>query len=175
MAVNIDITNEWPTALPLPFYEFAGDAGAATLHGSPNRAKIKRRSRQERVHVNLNVKWVFQRAEMKAFLAFWEDTLGNGTASFKMELRYPKGSDLDTWIVKFITELDVVTPDHGTWEVAASIQLVQSATVEDKATIVDYGFYVQSEETGGGSVLFCVVGEESDSADPQAFNVQRED
>lgn len=175
MAVNVDITNEWPSTLPLPFFEFGGDAGVNTLHGPARRAKIKRRQRQERVHVNLNVKWTFERAEMKEFLAFWEDTLGNGTASFKIELRYPKGSDLDTWIVKFITELDVVTADHGIWEVAASIQIVQSATVEDKAAIVDYGFYVQSEETGGGTVLFCVVGEESDSADPQAFNVQRED
>jgi hypothetical protein len=175
MAVNIDITNEWPSSLPLPFFEFAGDAGAATLHGPASRAKIKRRSRQERVHVNLSVKWTFARAEMKTFLAFWEDTLGNGTASFKIELRYPKGSALDTYIVKFITELDVVTADQGIWDVAASIQIVQSATVEDKSPIVDYGFYVQSETTGGDPELFCVVGEESASADPEAFFVQRED
>ncbi len=175
MAVNIAITNEWPSSLPLPYFEFAGDGGVATLHSSAELAKIKRRSRQTRVHINLNVKWVFERAQMKTFLAFWEDTLGNGAGSFKMELRYPKGTALDTWIVKFITELDVVNSDHKFWDVAASIQLVQLATVEDKAALVDFGFYVQSETTGEDPVLFCVVGEQSDSADPHAFNVQRED
>lgn len=87
----------------------------------------------EKAYVSLSVMWTLLPAELDAFKVFFHDTLGQGTASFRIELRYPRNSDLDDWIVRFDGtgyEMDYL---DGAWSVRSGLVLLSSAYVDDPA------------------------------------------
>lgn len=137
MSRSINIANVWPESLPLPFIDFSGGADVATLFSPGDAAVIKRRSRQTQTFATIGLVWKFNAEEFVAFREFWEADLGCGTASFAIELRYPKISELNTWIVKLVSELSIDDTEHVILEVTARVQLLSLATVPDKATAME--------------------------------------
>lgn len=121
MTLPLDIT--WPAALPLPFLDYSGQAVNGTLVGTARNIVIERRSRFERSYREVGVEWRFDPEQYEAFKAFFYTTLGNGTAQFKIELRFPLNSDLTEWAARIAGGFDSVY-DEGVWRVAASMDLV---------------------------------------------------
>lgn len=134
---TINITHSWPATLPLPYIDYSGGADVATLFSPGDAAIIKRRSRQTQTYATVSVRWKFEPDEWLEFLDFWEDNLGCGSAAFAIELRYPKISALDTWLVKMITGLEVETIDNAIFEVSTTLQLISLATVDAKAVAME--------------------------------------
>ena len=174
MSVNIDITNSWPATLPLPFIDFSGGADVTTLLSPGNNAFIKRRSRQTQTFATVAIKWKFNQTEWLIFLNFWENTIGVGAAAFTMDLRYPKISALDNWLVKIVSELSVDNTEHTIWEVSAKIQIISLSVVADKATELPKCFLVQSEASSAAAPVEFWVQNETPGGDPVKFVVQPE-
>jgi len=136
MSRAVNVTNEWPATLPLPYIDFSGGADVATLFSPDDAAVIKRRSRQTQTFATIGIVWKFTPEQFTEFKEFWEDNLGVGAAVFAIELRYPKISELNTWLVKMVSELSIEDTDHEIYEVTARVQVLSLATVDDKAPIV---------------------------------------
>jgi len=97
----LQVDNTWPTSLPLPKIEFSGNPRNATITSPTESAAISRRSRFDRSYSTLSVTWCFTGDQIQIFDAFFSDDLGNGTAQFKIELRFPETSSLTEWSVRF--------------------------------------------------------------------------
>ena len=118
-------TIDWPTSLPLPFVEYAGEPRNATLVSQQLRGgDEERRSRFTSSFVQVQAIWVFNETQLTAFRTFFTTTLYNGAHAFKIELRYPKNSALDEWAVRFLGD---VTFDNDTnmWQVSAALDLIR--------------------------------------------------
>ncbi len=131
MEIQVDI--EWPSSVPLPFFEFSGEPRNATAFTTENSTVIDQRNRFEKSYVGLNVDWVLTPGQFDAFKAFFQDDLGNGTASFKMELRYPLNSNLTWWQVRFIEDYEAFCLERF-YRVRCSIDLVQKLDPIEEAT-----------------------------------------
>lgn len=173
MSVPIGFSNTWPSTLPLPFIDYQGVAEVATLVSPQKSARIQRRSRQSTVYATINVTWNFTKSQYSAFLSYWEETLGGGSAKFALELRYPKISDLDTWMVQFLGNLQVDSIENTVWKVSATLQVLHITTVADAAAIIPNFLYVLDPSSSGAPFLqFLVQDPLSSGADPVAFIVQ---
>lgn len=120
MNLQVDIT--YPD-LPLPRLDYSGSPRNATLTNKPEDLAINRRSRFQRSYSMLSVEWVLTDAQFAALKAFVAEDLGNGTAGFKMELRYPKNSELKWWEVR----LDggyMAAHEDGMWQVQGVLELM---------------------------------------------------
>lgn len=135
MSVAIGITHSWPVTLPLPFIDHTGASRVPTLVSPESSAKIRRRKRWNQAYATANVTFKFSSAQWVTFIAFWDTTLGSGTAKFSVELRYPKISQLDTHIVRFLGSLEVSDRDD-IYEVSATLGITTLAVVDDKATVL---------------------------------------
>ncbi len=136
MSVKITTTNVWPATLPLPALEYSGGAAVATIVSVGSAAKIRRRSRWATSYAALTVRWLFTAAQLTEFLTFWSDTLGNGAARFEIELRFPKNTALDEWIVGFISDIEINALDDNMNEVNTNLQLISKTTLPDAAALI---------------------------------------
>lgn len=133
--MDLTVTNVWPVLLPLPALEYTGAPSVTNLHSDPLFAKLARRRRFRPAYQVLQLKWVFGPAEYLEFTEFYITDLYNGTASFAIELLYPKNSNLTNWQVRFLGRYDASYND-GKWQVNAAVCLLQPITiVEPRDTI----------------------------------------
>jgi len=157
---NITTTNVWPATLPLPAIDYTGGANPPTLVSGRRAAHFKRRRRWVQTYSTLTVRWKLTREEYTEFKAYWQDTLGHGSANVEIELKYPKQSALDEWVVKFLSDLSVTTEDNSVINVSATIQLLNLKALADKAAALETLLFVQ----GAGS----------SAAAPEQFLVQKD-
>jgi len=155
---NLTTTNVWPSTLPLPAVDYTGGARPPTIVSTSSAADFKRRRRWTQTYAELTVRWKFTRAEYTAFRTFWETTLNLGASSFEIELRYPKATALDEWVVKFLSDLSIVTEDNSIIEVSATIQTLNLKALADKAAALE--------------TFFLVSGVSSSAAPAEEFLVQ---
>lgn len=120
MVVTLD--NEWPASLPLPLIDYSGVPKNQTLVTPEITHHIARRSRFTRSYCILSVGWTFNDDQLATFNDFLT-SLGNGTAQFKIELRFPKNTGLTEWAVR-IEDGYQVTYDDGIWKVTSNLELV---------------------------------------------------
>lgn len=113
----------WPETLPLPYIDFRGNPHYSTLVSPPKLMAAIRRSRHERSYNTLTVTWVLTGSQYAAFKAFHKTDLGNGAAHFKLELKYPKDTELTAWEVSFSGGF-AATYNDGLWQVEAVLHLV---------------------------------------------------
>ena len=174
MSVSIGITNNWPSELPLPFIDYSGSAEVATIISPDTFGAIQKRSRRKQTYATISVIWKFSPSQFSTFLSFWESTLGGGTAKFSTELRYPKITDLDTWIVRFVGDISVENIEDTIYQVGADLQVIRLATVADAAALVISGFFLVQDESSDGMPLqtFYVQDDASSAAIARAFIVQ---
>lgn len=124
----IPVQEIWPDTVPLPYCDYSGAPRLATITSSPETPVIQRRSRLTKSYGTLAVKWVLSISQMNQFKSFFDNNLGAGTASFIIELRFPKNSDLSLWIVKFMMGYTCEYKE-GIWEVTSDLDMVQLAVV----------------------------------------------
>lgn len=119
----LTVTNEWPATLPLPSVDYNGAPYNSTLVSPIENAAIERRSRFTRSYCGVSVQWVFTDEEYQDFRAFVKGDLGNGAAVFKIELRFPKNTELTAWAVRFSAGFEADF-DEGYWTVQATLETV---------------------------------------------------
>lgn len=121
--MTLTINNEWPDTLPLPLIEYSGTPRHATINSPEDTPSIDRRSRFTRSYNTLEVSWCFTHEQFELFQSFVRYDLGNGTAQFKIELKFPKNSALTEWAVRFEGSYEAEEVD-GLWKVNAALELV---------------------------------------------------
>lgn len=121
----IPIEESWPESdIPLPFVDFNGIFRNATIATSDDQiVLIEKRSRLKTSYDQIYVNWVLTRSQYAAFQHFFLDDLGNGVAKFTIPLRYPKNTELRTWIVRFVAGYQPNEQD-GVWTVFANLDLI---------------------------------------------------
>lgn len=119
------------TTLPLPFLEYSGEPRNAKIESKANVQKIIRRSRFTKSYPMANLTWIFTQVQYYAFLAFYDAGLGLGTASFRINLRYPLNTDLTEWVVRFVGEGMTARQLVGAWQVTASVELLGRFIISD--------------------------------------------
>lgn len=122
--MNRAIDIAWPSTLPLPSIDYTGQPIYPLLI-SPIQGTIhiERRSRFTTSYTDLSVTWMLSETEHDAFETFFSTTLGNGTAQFQIELKFPTQSALVQWAVRFLGEFTATHLD-GFWQVQAAMRLV---------------------------------------------------
>jgi len=132
MITTVDIA--WPeSTVPLPTYEVSGKPRNASIASEASSPRIDRRSRFTTSCEQLQVNWVLNAAQFTAFEEFFLDTLGNGVSCFSMDLRYPKTSELSSWLVRFEGGYQTTKLD-GPSQVEATLVLVQLLEIADAAS-----------------------------------------
>lgn len=123
-----EIELSWPADIPLPSIAYSGNPINGSIF-SPNgfQASI-RRSRFVHSYHTLRVAWMLKQSQYDDLRTFYEDDLGSGTAQFKMELRFPKNSDLDNWVVLFLGPL-LAVHEEGFWNVKSVLGLASLVEV----------------------------------------------
>lgn len=121
MILQMDI--EWPASLPLPFIDYSGNPRNATITTPSENPSIVHRQRFTRSYSDLSVVWHFDDDQLAIFTNFVSETLGNGTAQFKMELKYPLNSALTEWAVRLGGGYES-TYEDGVWKVMAGLELM---------------------------------------------------
>jgi len=125
---EIPIAYSWPSTLPLPADSFEGTPRAAIASSSIEYGHPEYRNRFSQTYVLLEVTWMFTDGQLSTFENFYQDSLGNGTALFSIELRYPFGTELTTWVVRFSGDYQIDRKD-GMWAVSGSIDLISQLTL----------------------------------------------
>lgn len=170
MSVTLDTVNSWPATLPLPFVNAQGAARVPTLVSPLTSGRVVRRRRWVTSYAVVTVLWKLTRLEYAEFLTFWGTTLGNGSARFALELRYPKNSELTEWVVQPTGNINVESDEDEYLLVQVPLQLVSLNVVADKAGALENNFLV-----GGGSsgaiepFLVQIPGSDTGT---ETFNVQ---
>lgn len=150
---------EWPSALPLPHLEYSGAPRVPTISSSLDQGAIIRRSRFSKTYSQIRVRWVLTSASSyEAFSSFFADDLGNGISAFAIDLRYPRNSSLEEWMVRFLAGYEMDYED-GAWIIHAELDLIRKTTLSALAALEDWS-------------PFQVVSEESSGADPEDFLVE---
>jgi hypothetical protein len=146
---------EWPEqVLSLPYIDFEGKERNSTLISDPEWASLDWRSRWNKSYATLSVHWVFTDwATYETFLWFWREVLGMGTSCFSIALAYPKLSELTTWMVRFVSDLEMEV-EPGSWTVHASLDLLSPVEIEEGSPVIGYtAFQVLEDEETGASYL----------------------
>lgn len=170
---TVTVTNSWPVTLPLPHVNFQGTSDVATLHSPIQSGRHKTRQRFTMPYASARLTWNFTKTEYEAFVTYHEDTLGNGKAGFKIELRYPNNNSLTEWIVRFLGDIDVEIIDRDAiFKTSVQAQLIRTLDLPDKsATVLNFfyvagtdsdglpaeQFYVVDDDTAGGTEAFTVL------------------
>jgi hypothetical protein len=118
----------WPTTLPLPFIDYTGTVRMATLSSSLQQGRIDRRQRFTVSIPTLQVQWILSAAELVAFQTFFNTTLHGGTALFEMELKYPRNTELNSWVVRFLQGYQARRVDSF-WIISVPLELLRSSTI----------------------------------------------
>ena len=131
MTITVDIS--WPGTIPLPFVDYSGSPRNATITSPLESPRIYYRSRFATSYATIDATWVLTATEYTAFQTFFADTLGNGTACFSLELKYPQNSVLTSWMVRFAGAYEAVQGD-GPISVSAQLDLVRNLVIPDAAS-----------------------------------------
>lgn len=157
--VGENVFIEYPSTLPLPYFEASGQTSHALLASPESSSKIARRLRFKGLSDLLSVRWVLNPSQYYNFKNFFKQDLRLGAGQFTIELRYPKTTELTTWVVQFIGGLEFVFLE-GMWEASAQMYLVRKLDLPDLAAVLGTApFYVESEESGGEPQPFMVEGD----------------
>jgi hypothetical protein len=152
---TLGIITKWPesviadtdvTPLPLPYFEFAGQPRDGKLEDKATVQKILRRNRFTKAYPMLSLKWVFTQVEYYAFKEFYATDLGLGTASFRINLRWPFNNSLTEWVMRFMGEGFNARQMDGAWEVTADAELLQPFIMDDPAALEDWQAYISSDD-----------------------------
>lgn len=127
------ITIEWPDTLPLPVLEAQVAPRNGTLVSPLGVSLSDRRSRFQKSYATMALSWRFNHTQLPLFREFWETTLGNGTAQFTIDLRFPLTSTLTNWVVAFVEDGYDVDNLEGAWEVKAVLDLCYESELSDQA------------------------------------------
>ena len=154
MNVTVDIS--WPSTLPLPYIDYNGTPRNSTTVGPIEDGNhVQRRSRSRKAYFSITMQWVLKPSELEAFQTFFDTTLGNGTAAFSIELRFPKNSELTEWMVRFDGDGYQTQYQDGLWQVSADLDLITPIVLEDEAAVIGYApFLVEAEESGVDPEVF---------------------
>lgn len=147
----------WPSDIPLPYIDYGGIPRNTTRTSHLQFGATQRRSRYSRSYHTLSVRWVLTHAQRQSFKEFFDDTIHNGAASFKIELKFPKLSTLKEWLVKFTSD-PVLLYDDGHWIIDAELDLLHEIALTDLVPLTGYNqFYVEPEESSGDAEPFFTV------------------
>lgn len=119
------------TPLPLPFIDYAGEPRNATVQSKATAPKILRRSRMFWTYQVIKATWFLTSVQYSAFQSLYENDLGCGTAQFRMNLRYPKNTELTEWVCRFAGEGYGASYLDGVWQVASSLELIGPYLLSD--------------------------------------------
>lgn len=122
--MTLTLNHSWPDTLPLPLLDFSASLRTGTLVDPADQAFISRRSRFNRFYRSMSAGWVLNIQEFDAFKTFFNDEIGNGAALFRIELRYPKNSELTQWAVRFGEDGYEAQQLDGNWSISANLDLV---------------------------------------------------
>lgn len=151
----LGITTKWPesfvadtdaTPLPLPFLEFSGQPRDGKLESKTTVQRILRRNRFTKSYPMMNLTWIFTQVQYHAFVEFYETDLGLGTASFRMNLRFPFNNSLTEWVVRFMGEGFSARQLDGAWQVTADAELLTPFIMDDPAALEDWQAYISSDD-----------------------------
>ncbi len=121
--MTLTVNNEWPSTVPLPAVEFQGAPKIPSAASPESSFYISRRKRFENTYHPLSVNWTLDPTQLEEFESFFLDDLGNGTSQFKIELKYPKTTELKFWIVRFIGGYRKTCLDRM-WRIEAVLEIV---------------------------------------------------
>ncbi|QDP54893.1 MAG: hypothetical protein Unbinned3891contig1000_91 [Prokaryotic dsDNA virus sp.] len=145
-AITVDI--ELPSTIPLPFLDYNGSFRDGTLRSSDKFGAVHRRSRFVKNYREIQLQWRLGVAQWDAFEYFYRTTLGNGSASFKIELRYPKNSELTEWVLKLMGSISSQYVD-GIRFVSATGYLMEKVSQADAAALAGWCPYHVLDDEGG--------------------------
>lgn len=132
MSETFQITESWPSTIPLPYVDYSGSPRNATLVSSLESGNILRRKRFQKSYTGVAVVWILADTEYALFKTFFESTIDVGAALFKMDLRFPQNSALQEWAVRFVEGYDAAHID-GNWRISANLDLINLTTLPDGA------------------------------------------
>lgn len=121
--ILLDLQAKWPVAIPLPFLDYAGRPRYSTISSPIANGFISRRSRFTKGNLSISVSWILTMEEYDIFRDFYRDALGNGTAIFELELKYPKHSTLTAHAVRFRGGY-TATPNDCIWNITTELDVV---------------------------------------------------
>lgn len=128
--MNREADETFPETIPLPYYEYAGQVRNSTIVAPDERIASSRRSRTTPNFATLQVRWILSIAQYAAFRAFVEKNLGNATALFNIQLRYPSNLYLDGWIVRFTGGKYLAAFVENKWNLEATLDLVRQVVMD---------------------------------------------
>jgi hypothetical protein len=115
---------EWPSDLPVPLESFSGEPLYGNSYTDVKSEALYRVNRFKKVYYRLSVSWIFTDEQFSTFQNFFDNDLFNGTSVFKIELRFPKNSELKSWAVRFLGGYEAELQDKGIWKVRADLLLL---------------------------------------------------
>lgn len=130
--MNITVTNNWPSGLPLPYVDVSGAPQHPILASTLASAHPTRRLRFSGTPVAISARWVLSVGEMEDFLDFYQTDLRNGISTFSIELRYPKQTELSSWVARFGSAI-TTTWEDGRWDVSTTLILERLLAINDVA------------------------------------------
>lgn len=133
--ISIVLDNVWPATIPLPYFEYSGRPRYSTISSPIENGFVARRSRFTRPCLAVAVSWVLLPAEIDALRVFFSETLGNGTALFSIEMRYPLNSELTEWTARFRGGFQA-TAMEGVWNVTSELELINPLLLGELAPAV---------------------------------------
>lgn len=134
--MDVPVTISWPPQFPLPHVDFTGGPLNTNLTGGQEMGITLRRRRFTATYQQLQVRWVMTPLTYRTFNAWFVTTLKNGAASFAIELRYPKESELTQWQVRFFSSIRATYAD-ALWMVEATLFLLRRVTINEPIAPID--------------------------------------
>lgn len=151
----LSLTAKWPetitadtdvTPMPLPFLEYNGEPRNSKIESKTSVQKIIRRSRFTKAYPMASLSWIFTQVEYYAFVNFYTNDLGLGTASFRMNLKYPFNNFITEWVVRFMGDGFRARCLDGAWHVAADAEMLGPYIMPDPASLEDWVQYQTVDE-----------------------------
>lgn len=139
---TLGLITKWPESvtadtdvatLPLPFLEYTGEPRDSKIETKSSSPAISRRSRFTKSYPVANLTWIFTQVQYYAFVDFYSNDLGLGTASFRINLRFPLNSALTEWVARFMGEGFSARQLDGGWQVKASVEMLGPFIIPDPA------------------------------------------
>lgn len=121
---GISVFTNWPLSVPIPYIDFSGIPRNTTLISAKESGSIQRRSRFVKAYDVVQATWVLNADQYFSFSDFFKHSLGEGTASFILDLSFPKNSELVSWVCRFGEGGYEATHESGFWRVAAILDLL---------------------------------------------------
>lgn len=122
MILTVDI--EWPATLPLPRLDYNSALLPSVIVSDGSAPTLQRRNRFTPLYKRIQADWIFTATEYAAFSTFFTTTLTMGVAAFSIELRYPKNTELTTWLVRLGSGFSRTPSENNLHQVKAEMLLL---------------------------------------------------